>query len=89
MFSIIHKTGTFIASDKNIETPFLASAKATACGVLTTTAPVIGNDCIIDKWISPVHGGKSINMKSNSPQFASKIILFKAFAAIGPLHITA
>ena len=49
MFSIIPKTGTFIASDKNIETPFLASAKATACGVLTTTAPVIGNDCIIDK----------------------------------------
>jgi hypothetical protein len=26
-----------MASDKNIETPFLASAKATACGVLTTT----------------------------------------------------
>jgi hypothetical protein len=26
----------------NIETPFLASAKATACGVLTTTTPVIG-----------------------------------------------
>jgi hypothetical protein len=34
MFSIIPKTGT-LASDKNIETPFL-SAKATACGVLTT-----------------------------------------------------
>jgi hypothetical protein len=37
MFSIIPKTGTLMASDKNIETPFLASAKATACGVLTTT----------------------------------------------------
>ena len=38
-----------ILSDINMETPFLASAKATACGVLTTTAPVIGNDCIMDK----------------------------------------
>jgi hypothetical protein len=36
MFSIIPKTGTLMASDKNIETPFLASAKA-PCGVLTTT----------------------------------------------------
>ena len=44
MFSIIPKTGTLIASDMNIETPFLASAKATACGVLTTTTPVIGKD---------------------------------------------
>jgi hypothetical protein len=41
MFSIIPKTGTLIASDKNIDT-LLASARATACGVLTTTAPVTG-----------------------------------------------
>jgi hypothetical protein len=41
MFSIIPKTGTLMASDKNIETPFLASAKATACGVLTTTTPLL------------------------------------------------
>jgi len=31
-----------MASERNIETPFLASARATACGVLTTTTPVIG-----------------------------------------------
>jgi hypothetical protein len=37
-----------MASDKNIETPFLASAKATACGVLTTTTPVIGKACTIE-----------------------------------------
>ena len=49
IFSIIPKTGTLIDSDINMETPFLASANATACGVLTTTAPVIGNDCMIDK----------------------------------------
>jgi hypothetical protein len=30
-----------MASDKNIETPFLASAKATACGVLTTTTQLL------------------------------------------------
>jgi hypothetical protein len=36
-----------MASDKNIETPFLASAKATACGVLTTT-PVIGKACTME-----------------------------------------
>ena len=55
-------------------TPFLASAKATFCGVLTITDPVIGNACRILKCISPVPGGKSINKKSNSPQLASKII---------------
>jgi hypothetical protein len=36
------RTGTLIASDINIETPFLASARATAWGVLTITTPVIG-----------------------------------------------
>jgi hypothetical protein len=30
-----------LMADKNIETPFLASAKATACGVLTTTTQLL------------------------------------------------
>jgi hypothetical protein len=47
MFIFIIPNRTLMASDKNIETPFLASAKATACGVLTTT-PVIGKACTIE-----------------------------------------
>jgi hypothetical protein len=40
MFSIIPKTGTLIALLRTLILLFLASARATACGVLTTTAPV-------------------------------------------------
>jgi hypothetical protein len=47
MFSIIPKTGTLMASDKNIETPFLASAKATACA--NYYHPVIGKACTMER----------------------------------------
>ena len=49
MFSMIPRTGIFIASDINIETPFLVSESATACGVLTITAPVMGSDCMMER----------------------------------------
>ena len=39
---------------------FFASARATDCGVVTTTAPVRGKDCTIDKCTSPVPGGVSM-----------------------------
>ena len=42
MFSTMPKTGTFKAGNLNKAIPFRASAKATVCGVLTITAPVIG-----------------------------------------------
>ena len=74
MFSINPKTGTLMFSFLNIETPFFASINATFWGVLTTTAPEIGKDCIILKCMSPVPGGRSIKRKSSSPQSASKII---------------
>jgi hypothetical protein len=40
-----------MASDKNIETPFLASAKATACGVLTTTTPLLAKPARKDEYL--------------------------------------
>ena len=54
------KTGTLTLSPVNMLIPLRASAKATSCGVLTTTAPVIASVCTIVKWISLVPGGKSI-----------------------------
>jgi hypothetical protein len=38
-----------MASDKNIETPFLASAKA-ACGVLTTT-PLLAKPAQLNEYL--------------------------------------
>ena len=54
IFSIIPRTGTFIFSILNIAIAFLASAKATGCGVVTTTTPVRGRFWTIDRCTSPV-----------------------------------
>ena len=42
MFSTTPKIGTLICGPSNIIMAFLASAKATSCGVVTITAPVTG-----------------------------------------------
>ena len=37
-----------------------AAAVATACGVVTMTAPLSGMSCTSEMWMSPVPGGRSI-----------------------------
>ena len=60
MFSTNPMMGTLIFACPNIAIAFLASARATVCGVVTITTPVTGTVCIIVKCISPVPGGISI-----------------------------
>ena len=43
MFSTIPRIGTF--TFWNMRRPFFASMSAMSCGVVTTTAPVMGTDC--------------------------------------------
>ena len=43
MFSTIPRIGTF--TFWNMRSPFFASMSAMSCGVVTTTAPVMGTDC--------------------------------------------
>ena len=57
MFSTMPKISTLTFS--NIATLRLASFSATACGVVTTTAPAIGTVWARVNCTSPVPGGRS------------------------------
>ena len=52
----------------HIETDLKTSSVATACGVVTITAPVTFTLCESVSATSPVPGGRSITRKSSSPQ---------------------
>ena len=58
MFSTMPNSGmlTFL----NIAIAFVASSRATSCGVQTTTAPVSGSTCESASAMSPVPGGMSM-----------------------------
>ena len=61
MFSTTPNTGTLICGWRNIARPFVASARATFCGVVTITAPVTGTLCTSVRWMSDVPGGRSMS----------------------------
>jgi hypothetical protein len=87
MFSMRPRTGTFTFS--NIRTPRRASISATSCGVETMTAPASGTRWDMVSCASPVPGGMSTIMQSNSPHSTWPIICSSAPITIGPRQIIA
>jgi hypothetical protein len=57
MFSTMPRIGVCVC--RNIMSPVTVSPSATACGVLTSTAPASGTDCTSVSCASPVPGGMS------------------------------
>ena len=72
-----------------MSTPRLASASASSCGVLTTTAPVSGSFCATLMCASPVPGGMSTKRMSRGAHAVSRIIFPSAPMTIGPRHTAA
>ena len=57
MFSTMPSTS--ICTLRNMVMAFVASSRATSCGVQTTTAPVTSSNCESEMATSPVPGGMS------------------------------
>jgi hypothetical protein len=74
---------------RHIETALYTSSVATACGVVTITAPVTFTRCESVRATSPVPGGRSITRKSSSPQLTSFMNCCSAPCSIGPRQMTA
>ena len=86
IFSITPKTGVF--TFRNMSAPLRTSARAMSCGVVTITAPDIRSFCVSVNWISPVPGGKSKIITSNSPHFTSRKNCSVILATNGPRQMT-
>jgi hypothetical protein len=71
----------------NIARPFRASMRAMSCGVETMTAPARDTCWAIVNCASPVPGGMSTIMMSNSPQETSRSICWRALITMGPRQI--
>ncbi len=85
MFSTTPSTGT--SSVPNICAAFPASAPASRCGCVTTTAPESSTDCARLSGTSPVPGGRSTKRTSSSGQRTPRANCLTAFETMGPRHI--
>ena len=87
MFSMMPITG--IPTLRRKSTDLRELTRATACGVVTISAPSGRRSCAIERGSSPVPGGRSTTRKSRAPQLVSLMNCLIAAILTPPRHTIA